>query len=251
MKKIILITGMVFVLILIVSHGLYAQRYYRYGPGTEDDYYDLNLTREQIEAIDKLELELEKEISPLINKLRSNYRMLDELEEQRSPDQAKIDDVYDMIFGLEDDIQNKEIEHEKKIRDLLTEDQRAIFDSYYAYCTNFYGRGGFGRGYRGLGFRGFRGGVYGYGGYCYGAGRGRNYLGRSAGRWNRGYYGYGRGISKGYGRNMGYFGRGTRQFGYSNNRILPGIRYGRGPCGAGLGRWYRWDYRRGSWNWDK
>jgi hypothetical protein len=251
MKKMILISGLVFVSILIISHGLYAQRYYRYDPGIEDDYYDLNLTREQMEAIDKLELELEKEISTLIYKLRSNYRMLDELEVQTSPDQTKIDNVWDIIFGLEDEIRNKEALHEKKIRDLLTEDQKVIFDSYYAYATNPYDRGGFGRAYFGLGFRGFRGGVYGYGGYGYSARRGRNCLGRSAGRWNRGYYGYGRGTARGFNRNMGYFGRGAREFGYGNNRILPGIRYGRGPCGAGLGRWYRWDFRRGRWNWDK
>ncbi len=235
-----LVSGMVFISFLFISHGLYAQRFYRDGPGIEDDYYDLNLTQEQMEKIDILELELEKELSPLIAKLRSNYVVLDELEAHRSPDPTKINNVWNVIYRLEDDIQNKEILHEKRIRELLTEDQKAIFDSYYAYGTNPYGRVGFGRGYFGQGSRGFRGGNYGYGGYGYGAGIRRNYLGRGAGRLGRGYYGYGRGIARGYNRNMGYFGRGAGQVGY-----------GRGPCGAGLGRWYRGNYNRVGWNWKK
>jgi len=43
----------------------------------------------------------------------------------------------------------------------------------------------------------------------------------------------------------GYFGRGAGQLGYGNGRFFRGARYGRGPCGAGLGRWYRWNYRIG------
>jgi hypothetical protein len=221
MKKTALISGMVLISFLFISHGLYAQRFYRYGPAIGDDYYDLNLTREQMEKIDTLELELEKELSPLIAKLRSNYVVLDELEAQRSPDPKRINNVWDVIYRLEDNIRNKEILHEKKIRDLLTEDQKAVFDSYYAYSTNPYGRGGYGRGFRG------------------------------ADRLGRGYYGYGRGIARGYDRNMGYFGRGAGQLGYSNGRFLRGGRYGRGPCGTGLGRWYRWNYNRVGWNWKK
>jgi len=240
MKKMALISGMVFVSFLFISHGLYAQEFYRYGPGIEDDYYDLNLTQEQMEKIDILELELEKELSSLIAKFRSNYVVLDELEAQRSPDPTKINNVWDVIYRLENDIQNKEILHEKRIRELLTEDQRAIFDSYYAYGTNPYGRVGFGRGYFGQGSRGFRGGNYGYGGNGYGAGIRRNYLGRGAGQLGRGYYGYARGIARGNNKNMGYFGRGAGQLGY-----------GRGPCGAGLGRWYRGNYNRSGWNWKK
>jgi hypothetical protein len=237
MKKAALLSGMVFVSFIFMTHGLYAQRYYRYDPGIEDDYYDLNLTQEQMKEIETLELELEKEISPLIAKLRSNYVVLDDLEAQRNPDPTKINKAWDVIYRLEDDIQNKEILHEKKIRALLTEDQKAIFDAYYAYGPNPYDRSGFGRG--------FRGGRYGYGGY--GAGMGRNYLGRGVGRMGRGYYGNGRGMARGY-RNTGYFGRGGGRLGYRNSRFFRGLRYGRGPCGAGLGRLYRWNYYRLGWN---
>ncbi len=249
MKKIALISCMAFISFLFISHGLYAQRYYRGGPGIEDDHYDLNLTREQMEKIDKLELELERELSPLISKLRSNYMELDELEAQGSYDPIKIKKILDMTNKLEDDIGNKEISHEKKIRDLLTPEQRIIFDSYYGYGLNPNGRGGFGRGYFGRGFRGLRGGNYGYGGYGYGARMGRNYSGRGAGQMGRGYYGYGRGIVRGFGMNRGYSGLGTGRLSSPGNyRYYSRFRYGRGPCGTGLGKWYRWDYGRGRWN---
>ena len=232
MKKTAVMSGLVLVSFLFVFHSLYAQGFYRYDPIIEDDYYGLNLTQEQIAKIDALELELEKELSPLIAKLRSNYAVLDDLEAQRDPDPSEINQAWDLIYKLEDDIQKKEILHEKKIRDLLTEDQKALFDAYYAYGASPYERGGFGRG--------IRGGRYGYG---YGAG-----MGRGVGMLGRGYYGYGRGITRGYGRNMGYFGRGAGRMGYGNSRFLRGVRYGRGPCGAGLGRWYRWNYYRFRWN---
>ncbi len=234
MKKIALITCMVFISFLFISQGLLAQGYYRGGPGIEDDHYDLNLTREQTEKIDKLELELEEELSPLISKLRSNYMELDELEAQGSYDPTKIKKIWDMINKLEDDIGNREISHEKKIRDLLTQEQRIIFDSYYGYGLNPNGRGGFGRGYFGRGFRGFRGGNYGYG---------------RAGRLGRSYYGHGRGIVRVVGMNRGYSGFGTgRLSGPGNYRYYSRFSYGRGPGGAGLGQWYRGDYSRGRWN---
>ena len=205
-----------------------------------------------MEKIYKLEIELEKELSPLFSELRSNYMELDELEAQRSSDPTKINKIWDVIYKLEDDIRNKEISHEKKIRDLLTKDQKALFDSYFGYCLNPSGRGGFGRGYFGCRFRGFRGGNYGYGRYGYGAGRGRNYLGRGTGRLGRGYSGFGRGILRGYGMNRGDFGLGAgRLLIPSNCRYYTRFRYGRGPCGAGLGKWYRWDYSRGRWNWNE
>ncbi len=236
MKKTVIISGLVFISFLFISQGLFAQRYLRGGPGIEGDYYKLNLTQEQIEKIDKLEIELEKELSPMFSKLRSNYMEFEELEAQRSPDMTKIKKILDAIYKLEDEIQNKEISYENKIRDLLTEDQKASIDSYYAYGR---GRGGFGRGNFGRGYG------------RYGAGVGQNYMGRGTGRLGRGSYGYGNVVTRGLGRNMGYLGRGAGRLGYGNDRFLLGVRYGRGPCGAGLGRWYRMGYGRGRWNWDK
>jgi len=228
MKKTAFITGMIFISFLLISQELFAQRYYRNDPRIEDDYYDLNLTREQIEKINRLEFELEKELLTLFSKLRSTYIELDELEAQRIPDPTQIEKIWDKIYKIEDEIQKKKISHEENIRRLLTKDQRTLFDSYSSY----------GRGYFRRGCGGFGRWNHGYGRYSYGAVTGRNYWGRDAGRWDRGNYGYGRGIFRGYGR--GYFGRSGGRLGPSNYRYYDRFRYGRGPCGAGLGKWYRW-----------
>jgi Spy/CpxP family protein refolding chaperone len=222
MKKRAMISSIVFISFLFVSQGFSAQGYLRGGPGIEENYCQFNLTQEQMEKIDKLDLELEKELSPLFSMLRSIYMELEELEAQRSPDLTKIEKIWETIFKYEFDIQNKEILYEKKIRDLLTEEQKALIDSFTAYGRGGFGRGNFGRGYG-----------------RYGAGTGQNYMGRGAGMLGRGFYGYGNAITRGYGRNMGYLGQGTGRISYGNVRFLPGVRYGRGPCGAGLGRWYR------------
>jgi hypothetical protein len=231
MKKTAIISGVVLIAFLFISQVLFAQRYYRDDPRIEDYYYGLNLTREQIEKINRLELELEKELLPLVYELRSNYLELDNPEIQRNPARTQIEKVLDKIYKIEDEIQKKEIPNEEKIRGLLTEDQRAVLDSsYYGYDRGYF-RGGLGR---------FGRGNYGYGGYTYGALRGGNFWRRGAGWAGLGYYGYGRGMSRGYGGNWGYFGRGRSRLGLGNYRYYQGLRYGRGPCGAGLGKWYRW-----------
>jgi len=58
MKKTVIISSLLFISFLFISQGLSAQRYYRNSPGIEGDYNVLNLTQEQIEEIDKLELNL-------------------------------------------------------------------------------------------------------------------------------------------------------------------------------------------------
>ena len=247
MKKMALMSTMLFVSILFISHGLYAQGTSRDNPGIEEDYYGLNLTQEQVEKIDKLELELEKELSPLLSRLRSSYAELDELEAQRSPDPAKLAKIWDTIYALEEDIQNREIAHEDKIRDLLSNDQKVVFDSYYGYgpVPNDIG-------YLGRGYRAPRGGNYASGRSGYNPRMRSNYLGRGANRMGSGYYGYGRGTLRGFGMNRGNFRPGAgRMSGPTAYRVDPRYRYGRGPCGAGLGRWPRTGYGRGRWNWNE
>jgi len=253
MKKTFIISFAFIISLLFISQQLFAQRYYRNNSRIYNDPYDLNLTQKQLEKMDKLELDLEKSLSPLFSKLRTNYLKLDELELQRSPDHNKIDKVWEEIYTLEEEIERKEIAHEKNISGLLTEDQRALFDSYYGYGMET-GRGYYGRGQGGMGQ-----GYYGRG-VGYGAGYGRNYLGRGRGlgTLGQGYYGIGRGNGAGYGRNylgrgQGYYGRGqgvargASRFNRGNYRYDSRVRYGRGPCGAGLGR-YSWDYGRGRWD---
>jgi len=234
MKKTFIISFAIIISFIFLSQQLFAQRYYRNNPRIYNDPYDLNLTQKQLEKMDKLEIELEKSLSPLFSKLRTNYFKLDELELQRSPDHIKIDKAWEEIYTLEEEIEKKEIAHEENIRGLLTEDQRAVFDSYYGYGMGTDRGGGSGAGYgsnylgRGQGYYGSRGGVGTLGQGYYSRGRGIGTLGQ-------GYYG--RGISRGTGRLT----RGSYRY---DSRV----RYGRGPCGAGLGKWYPQGYGRGRWN---
>jgi Spy/CpxP family protein refolding chaperone len=251
MKKTFIISFVIVISFLFISQQLFAQRYYRNNPRINNDPYDLNLTQKQLEKMDKLEIELEKSLSPLFSKLRTNYLKLDELELQRSPNNPKIDKVWEEIYTLEEEIEKKEIAHEENIRGLFTEDQRAVFNSYYGYGMGtdrgYYdrGQGGMGQGYysRGRGIGTMGQGYYSRG-RSYGAGNGRNYLGRG-----QGYYSRGRGTGT---LGQGYYGsgiaRGTDRFTRGSYRYDSRIRYGRGPCGAGLGKWYSQGFGRGRWN---
>lgn len=233
MKKYFLFFGLAAFCILFLSNPIFSQRYYRNAPA--DDYYDLNLTREQREEINRLDLELEKELTPLFSELRRQCIKLDQLELQENPSYEEIDKVREKIYRLEDQIAEKEYQHQQKIRSLLTERQKAVFDSYYGYRRYGYGRG-LGRGY-------------------YGRGRGRMGWGcrpfRFQGRIGRGqarpgYYGYGRGAQL----NQRFYRRGNFYRGRGAYGAI-GPRYGRGPCGRGLGKFYNWRWNRDPWNPDK
>jgi len=251
MRKSVLIFGIVFISLILFSQGLWAQRIYRDDPRAADPFALLNLTQEQMAKIDKLDLDLENELSPMFSQLRSAYFDLDEMEYQRNPDQTAIDKQWAMIQKLEIEIQNKEALYDEKIQSVLTREQLALLDSYtYQPGRNFYGRSGYGQGFYGRG--GGRGNGRGY--YTYGRNRtargpGTGYVGRGAGYAGRGagYAGRGAGYA---GRGAGYAGRGAGYAGRGAGRMRSGYysnygpsRLGRGPCGAGLGRWYRWNRR--------
>ena len=192
MKKYFLISVMTLLCTLLTSNIMLAQRYYR--DTLSDEYlYELNLTDEQIIAINKLEIQLEKELTPFLIELRNLFIELDELELQRDPDSKKIDGLIEKIEGLEDEVIQKEIQLEKKIRDLLTDEQKTVFDHYYGYEAHL--RPGMGRFGYGLCPYRYRGGL-GWGP----AGDGRDYYGY--GQYNSrlyGRFGYGRGLGRGRG----------------------------------------------------
>jgi len=236
MKKAAFIFGIVFVAFLFLGQGLWAQRFYRNNSRSVDDDYFLNLTEEQMEKIDKLERALEKELTPLFSKLRSTYVELDQLELQKSPNQNAIEKKWTAIYEIEAEIRNKEALHEEKIRSLLSPEQRALLDLYY-YPPGLalYGKGRFGRGYLGRGFRRYGRGYYRYG---------RGFRG-----YERGYYGYGRGRNV-LGMRGRFLGRGVGRLGLGYYGDYGPLRYGRGPCGAGLGKWFLWNDQRGRRYWD-
>jgi len=261
MRKNILVIALGIIFIISISQVVLAQRYYRDNPYQQRDYdyYGLKLTETQRIEIEELELNLEKEISPLLSELRvkdlelqqlynrANPPLLSELRvkdlelqqlyNRANPDEQKIETKINEIVKIENAIAEKESSSIEKIRNLLTKEQKGIIDSYsrdFGYGRDFYGRGAgrFGQANYGRGF---------YGQGYYGRGQGR--LGRSDLR------GYGRGY---YGR--GYYGRGQGRLGRSDLRdysrgYYGNIRLGRGPCGRGLGRliWREYGYRRGWW----
>jgi len=205
MKKTFLIPALIILGVLFVYSLDFAQRYYRNTP-MDDCLYDLNLTDKQIQEINRLEIQLDKELIPIFSELRSLYVKLDELEMQRSPNQEEIDTVIEKIYSTEDKIAERENQYYDNIRSLLTEEQKARFDALYGYGP--YMRSGLGRFGCGLGPYRFRGG------------NGRGY-GR-AGRGRLGYYGRGR-YYGGYGQRFGYgrgFGQGRfrRFYDYRFNR---------------------------------
>jgi hypothetical protein len=214
MRKYFLVSVLVLLSILFISDRMFAQRYSR--NALSDEYlYELNLTDEQVKAINELEIQLEKELTPFLFELRKLYIKFDELEMQKSPEREEIDKLIGKIESVEDEVIEKEIQLKNKVRDLLTKEQRAVFDSSYgygAYLRPWMGRFGYGLGpYR------FRGGP-----------------GWSLARGGQGSYGYGW-YNRGYGR---YNRRFYQRYGY-------GRRLGQGR----LERYYNLRFRRGRWIW--
>jgi hypothetical protein len=243
MKKRTIFSLMILFSLFLFAEGLFAQGYALRDSIFLQEEFRLNLTQEQMKKIDALELELEKELDVLFSKLRSSWMRLEELEAQRNPESSELKKIWDTIYELENEAQDKEIWYQDEVKKVLTPEQRALLDPYEAVGWNLYGRGpiggknpvpGWGR----------------YGGYTgYGPVMGRMRWGQRMNVLGAGYYGYGygRGQGIGYGLNRGYSGlaAGRPDAGYTPYSGY--YRYGRGPCGMGLGRWYRWGYGRGLW----
>lgn len=191
----------------------------------------VDLTEEQLLQIGELRLAFQKELLPLRSQLRTGYMELDLLR-AKGEEPQKIDAKRAALTELEDEIEKKYVAHDQKIRELLTDEQKVLFDRW----------GGLGLG---LGY-----------GPRWGLDRG---LGRSD-TWNRG-YGRGMGRISGWDRS---FVRGTRwargnaRWGGASGR---GVRWSRGYaraarpgagwyCPYGLGTAGRALYRYRRFRWD-
>jgi hypothetical protein len=181
MKKGIMIFGILIAFVLISALPGQAQRYWRQGarPGI-----GLDLTEEQLAKIQDMRLEFQKECLPLRTKLQSLYLELRSLS-FKNTEQAKLDAKSAQIDELELELEKMFTTHQTQIRDLLTDEQKALFDQW----------GGLGLGMAGMGF---------------GMGQGMGY-GRGYGRgWNRGPRrdwgrGMGRAWTRGPGMGRGYW----------------------------------------------
>jgi len=236
-KKGIIIFGVLAAFMLIAALPGQAQRYWQQEMWPSGG---MNLTSEQIAKIQELTMEFQKDILPMEIQLQTLYMEVEPLP-YRDTEQAEFNAAFNKIDALEIVLEKKYMAHQNRIRSLLTEEQKALFDQWGGLEPGLermdlgMGQGmGFGRGYAGYG-RGLGRSYTGYGrGYTgYGRGLGRSYTG-----YGRGYTGYGRGLGRSY---TGY-GRG---YGQGWDRGM-GRGWGRGP-GMGRGYWCPW-YQRGLFN---
>jgi len=150
------------------------------------DYLDLN--EEQQERIDQLYTDHLKKIDPVRDKLAEKQISLQNSRTADNVDMKSLNSLIEEVGDLHIELMKKREAYYQQIRTLLTDEQRAVFDSHYQ--RNYEDGLGYGYGYgRGYG--------HGYGSlnnYDYGYGRGRHPVrkfDRGAGR-GRGRYDYGR-----------------------------------------------------------
>lgn len=207
--------AMVVLLVLAAAAPVWAQTadnsWWGLGPGAMNP---LGLTAEQMNQIQDLTNEWLQEMQPIWSDLQKKYLELDQLMWSADPDSAEVGAKSKEIGDLQAEIRKKSVERQKAVRELLTDEQKTLFDRQ--------GLGaGWGRGPCGLGL----GPGMGRGG---GYGRGR---GRGRGGWG--------------GRSYGAPGMGRWGLTGSPGSANWGV-YGRGPCGMGYGRSYmgNWGRRR-------
>ena len=186
-------------------------------------YNFLDLTEEQLAAIQEQRLAFQKDMLSLRTQLMTGYMELDSLYLQNA-EQPKIEGKIAELDQMELELDNQFEAHQRQISALLTDEQKVLFDRF----------GGLGMGP-----------AFGMG---YGAGYGR---GMARGGYGMGYgAGYGRGVRdpRGYSRNMGY----GRAPGRGMSRGMARGGYGMARAGAwnarGFGRGMGYNFPR-CWRW--
>lgn len=176
MKRRGIIFGFALGFILLSSFPGFAQRYWRM-----TSPYDLNLTEPQLIRIQEMRLEFQKETLNLRARFQTLYLELETLY-LKNADQETIDAKIAQMNKIDLDLEEHFQTHISEVREVLTDEQKILYDRF----------GGLGLGPGGLG--------------GLGAGMGRGFAaGRAAG--------LGRGMGLGYGRG---YGRGMR---IGNSRI--------------------------------
>jgi len=167
----------------------------------------LGLTPQQQSQVQEIVSKWQAELTPIWSALQAKGVELQALMGNPNAEPSAVETKTKEYSDLQAEVQRKSLELRNSIRDILSDEQKTIYnqmDSGY----------GWGRGPCGLGLGAAWGGGFGRGrGFGRGGGRGRG-----AG-WGQG-YGYGVGL--GYGPPAGPGSYGPRR--------------GRGPCGMGLGR---------------
>ncbi|SMO78711.1 Spy/CpxP family protein refolding chaperone [Gracilimonas mengyeensis] len=105
----------------------------------------LNLSDEQRTQIDELYVENQQEMLPLRNELREKQARLRTLQISANYDAGAVNDLLEEIGALRTEMSIKRNEHHQEVRNLLTDEQRILFDN------RPFRNGGRGQGMRGYG----------------------------------------------------------------------------------------------------
>ena len=98
----------------------------------QDRYADLGLTEDQLGKIRNLQMDFEKSVQPLKNEMREKTAKLKTAEMAARPDMTAIYKMIDDLALVHANIQKKEAATTQEIRKLLTDDQRAAYDTSQA-----------------------------------------------------------------------------------------------------------------------
>ncbi len=199
MRRTLAALGLLSILALPANLGAQAEQVAWPGPAPNP----LGLSAAQQSQIQELMRKLQNECIPIWTKLQAKNMELMSLLRSPNADPSAAESKRKEISDLQAELQRNSLEARNAVRGLLTDEQKTLFDQM--------GLGyGWGRGPCGLGL----GPAWGYGG---GRGFGRGGRGRGSGSYQESYSGLGPGAAAaGWG--------------------LYGPRWGRGPCGMGLGR---------------
>ena len=88
-----------------------------------------DLTDKQKEDINKIELDYKKAVLPVTNELREKRAKLKTLQSAETPDTKAIEGLIDDMGKLRTDLQKLRSKKHQDIRNLLTEDQKIVFDT--------------------------------------------------------------------------------------------------------------------------
>ena len=127
--------GLITILFLSLTWTLQAQQNKK-GQGTEkgncmgQSCLNLpNLSQDQKDKIDALRIPHMKEMQQLQNKLRENKAHLKTLESADKPNMADINATIDIIGDLKVSMMKSQAAHKQAIRQLLTDEQKVVFDA--------------------------------------------------------------------------------------------------------------------------
>ncbi len=100
------------------------------GPGVHLQYQIIpDLNEDQQEQIKDLKTDQMKEMTQFRNRLTEKMASLRTLQTQEDPDMAAINNTIEEMGEIRTEMQKVRAEHNQEIREILTEEQRAIFDA--------------------------------------------------------------------------------------------------------------------------